>query len=232
LAGWHFRRSLPKQDKGFPAMSTDDLYRLLRTSHAQAQGIVDTVDDPLLVLNENLRVLNANRSFLEKFKVDRDDTIGRLVYELGNGQWDIPDLRLLLVQVIPKATAIIDYRVEQDFPVLGRRTLLVTARTLFRPDDSSRSLLLSIVDATESVRRDAAKDLLFGELRHRMKNLFAVVQSIARQTTTVGRSADEYRDAFLGRFSALMQAEDSLMEEQQEAALGQSGRAHSRTVRD
>jgi two-component sensor histidine kinase len=189
-------------------MNMEDLYRILRASHVQAQGIVDTVTDPVVVLDASLCVETASRSFYETFGVDRYETVGQPIYELGNGQWDIPELRRLLLEVIPKAHAIIDYEVEHDFPGLGRRTMLLTARTLFHPDNTSHSLLLTIVDVTERRRESAAKDLLFGELRHRMKNLLAVTQSIARLTTTEGRSAEEYRDAFLGRLSALVDAQD------------------------
>lgn len=80
-------------------------------------------------------------------------------------------------------------------------------------------MLLSIVDATDQYKRDLAKDLLFGEVRHRMKNVFGVAQSLARHTTTEGRSAEEYRDAFLGRFAALIEAEDLAFDEQEETGL-------------
>lgn len=200
-------------------MSMEDLYRLMRTGHVRAQGIVDTVTDPLLVLDENLCVQGASRSFFTTFQVDGDDTIGRPIYELGNGQWDIPELRRLLVDVIPKATAVIDFEVEHEFPRLGRRTMLVTARTLHHPDNGSRSMLLTIVDVTDRNRRAAAKDLLFGELRHRMKNLLAAAQSIARQTTTEGRSADVYRDDFLGRFNALIEAHELMFAGQEDTDL-------------
>ncbi|MFN4088075.1 MAG: HWE histidine kinase domain-containing protein [Alphaproteobacteria bacterium] len=200
-------------------MSMEDLYRLLRTSHAQAQGIVDTVADPMLVLDGSLCVQGASRSFFQTFNVDRYETIGQPLHKLGDGQWDIPELRRLLVEVIPKATAIIDYEVEHDFPGLGRRTMLLTARTLHHPDNGSHSLLLSIVDVTDRARRDAAKDMLFGELRHRMKNLLGVTLSIARQTTTKGRSAEEYRDDFLGRFGALVEAQDLAFAEQEQTDL-------------
>jgi two-component sensor histidine kinase len=86
--------------------------------------------------------------------------------------------------------------------------MLVSARRLFHPDNISRTLLLSIVDATERREREAEKDVLLGELRHRMRNLLALVQAMARQTTVAGRSGEEYRDAFLGRFNALVQAHD------------------------
>jgi two-component sensor histidine kinase len=202
-------------------MNMEDLYRLLRTGHVQAQGIVDTIADPLLVLDGGLCVQAASRSFLETFGVDRDETIGQPLHELGNGQWDIPELRRLLVEVIPKTTAIVNYEVEHDFPRLGRRTMLLTARTLHHPDSGSRSMLLAIVDATDRHRQDLAKDMLFGELRHRMKNLLGVAQSIARQTTTAGRSAEEYRDTFLGRFNALVEAQDLAFSEQHQAGLSE-----------
>ena len=200
-------------------MHMEDLYRLLRASDVQAQGIVDTVPDPMLVLDQALCVQGASRSFFETFKVDRFETIGQPLFELGNGQWDIPDLRRLLDEVIPKSSAIIDYKVEQNFPDLGRRTMLLTARTLYHPDNSSHSLLLSIVDATERYRQDAAKDMLFDELRHRMKNLLAVAQSIAQHTATEGRSAEEYRDDFLGRFGALAEAQDLAFSGEAETAV-------------
>lgn len=200
-------------------LNMEDLYRLLRTGHVQAQGIVDTIDEPLLVLDASLCVQSASRAFFETFKVDRYETIGQPIYQLGNGQWDIPGLRLLLENVIPKSAAIINYQVEHDFPGLGPRTMLLTARTLHHPDHASHSMLLALVDVTERQQRDAAKDMLFGELRHRMKNILAVAQSIARLTTTEGRSAEEYRDAFLGRFTALVEAQDLAFSEHDGASL-------------
>lgn len=194
-------------------MNTDDLYRILRTGHAQAQGIVDTISDPLLVLDGALCVQAASRSFYEKFGVDRYETIGKPLFELGNGQWDIPDLRRLLLEVVPKAAAIVDFEVTHDFPSIGGRTMLLTARTLYQPDGGGQSILLTFVDVTDQQARDAAKDLLFGELRHRMKNLLGVIQALARQTTTKGRTAEEYRDDFIGRLGALIEAENVAFDE-------------------
>lgn len=200
-------------------MNTDDLYRILRTSHVQAQGIVDTIADPLLVLDQALCVQAANRSFFQKFGVDSLETIGRPVFELGHGEWDIPELRRLLLEVVPKASAVIDYEVEHDLPGVGPRTLLLTARTLYQPDGRSHSILLIIVDVTEQQQRDAAKDLLFGELRHRMKNLLGVIQALARQTTVEGRTAEQYRDDLIGRIGALIEAENHAFDEQQSTDL-------------
>ncbi|WEK47763.1 MAG: HWE histidine kinase domain-containing protein [Candidatus Andeanibacterium colombiense] len=200
-------------------MNMEDLYRLLRTSHVQAQGIVDTIGDPLLVLDEALCVQSASRSFFETFKVNRFETIGRPIYDLGDGQWNIPELRKLLLEVVPKTTAVVDYMVEHDFPGIGLRKMLLTARTLHHPDTGSHAMLLVINDATDQFRKEAAKDMLFGELHHRMKNVLGLAQSLARQTTTEGRSAEQFRDDFLGRFGALIDAQELAYSAQEKTTL-------------
>lgn len=99
--------------------------------------------------------------------------------------------------------------------------MLITARTLFHPDNGAHSMLLSIVDATDQHRRDAAKDMLFRELRHRMKNLLGVLHSVALHTTTEARTAEEYRDDFLARFDVVVAAQELAFAEQEEAGLKQ-----------
>ncbi|TGS71519.1 PAS domain-containing protein [Mesorhizobium sp. M3A.F.Ca.ET.174.01.1.1] len=200
-------------------MNLEDLYRILRTGHVQAQGIVDTVPDPLLVLDAGLTVQSANRSFIKTFAVERYETIGQHLYELGNGQWDIPELRRLLSDVIPRSTAVIDYKVEHEFPDIGKKTMLVTARTLFSPDDVSHVMLLSIVDATERSRKAEEFEAIFSELRHRMKNLLGLVRALANQTRAEGISGEEYRDAFLGRLDAIVEANDLSLKDHGEDSL-------------
>jgi two-component sensor histidine kinase len=189
-------------------MHLEDLYRLLRSEHVQAQGIVDTLEEPLLVIDEAGCVLTGNRGFFETFRVGRDDTVGRSLFALGNGQWDIPELRRLLNDMIPKSAAIIGYEVNADFPAIGSRTMCVSARRLVHPDNNSTSILILFEDATDRRRSEAEKDILLAETRHRMKNLLAIVRAIATQTIAEGRSGEEYRTAFLGRFEAVIRAED------------------------
>lgn len=203
-------------------MNLADIYRLMRNAHIQAQSIVDTIPEPLLVLDNHHCVESVSRSFYDTFQVTQDETLGRPIYDLGDGQWDIPDLRHLLEQVITKSTAVVDYEVVHEFPNIGRRTMLVSAHRLFQPDRSSQSTLVSIVDATLSRQREAESDMLVGELRHRIKNLLAMVQAMARQTVAEGRSGVEYRDDFLGRFKALVTAHD--------LAFGQPGEIGLRTL--
>ena len=96
-----------------------------------SQAIVDTVREPFIVLDHELRVVAASRSFYLTFKVNADDTQGKLLYDLGDGQWDIPKLRLLLGKIVPERGAMEDYEVEHDFPSIGRRTTLLNTRKVF-----------------------------------------------------------------------------------------------------
>jgi PAS domain S-box-containing protein len=192
-------------------MNLEDLYRLLRVGHVQSQGVVDTLREPLLVLDQTLNVLNGNIAFFETFGVTKDETLGACLFDLGDGQWDIPELRKLLAEVIPKSIAVTGYEVRHDFPGLGRRTMLVSARRMVHPESPSTTLLVIFEDVTERRRVEAEKDILLAETRHRMKNLLATVRAIATHTETEGATAAEYRDAFLGRFQALMDAQDLVL---------------------
>src|SRR3990170_6592120 len=95
-----------------------------------ALNIVDTVREPLLILDTTLRVRSANRAFYQTFQVSPEETVDRLIYELGNGQWDIPDLRRLLEDIVPKSSVFDDFELEHTFPVIGRRVMLLNARRL------------------------------------------------------------------------------------------------------
>jgi two-component system, chemotaxis family, CheB/CheR fusion protein len=101
----------------------------LKTSQ-YLRKVIDTVDNSLLELDSSLRVVAANAAFYEQFHVKPDDTIGRLIYDLGNGQWDIPDLRRLLNEIIPRQSFVRDYTVTHEFPQLGKRTMRLTAEQI------------------------------------------------------------------------------------------------------
>src|SRR5688572_11990710 len=90
-----------------------------RAALPDAESIVETVREPLIVLDGNLRVLRANRSFYQTFGVQPEETENRLVYELGSRQWDIPALRKLLEEVLPQKTVFNDFEVTHDFPSIG-----------------------------------------------------------------------------------------------------------------
>src|SRR5688500_3155818 len=104
------------------------------------------------MLDTNLRVQSANRAFYETFDVSAQETENRLIYELGNGQWDIPGLRTLLEDIIPKSSVFNDFELEHTFPVIGRRVMLLNARRL-RPGSHGELLVLAMEDVTQQ-RRD------------------------------------------------------------------------------
>jgi two-component sensor histidine kinase/PAS domain-containing protein len=163
----------------------DEHLRQFEEARAFAQAIVDTVREPFLVLNQDLRVLAASRSFYSAFKVNPADTQGRLLYALGDGQWDIPKLHLLLEKIVPEHGVMEGYAVEHEFPGLGHRTMLLNARKVFYEGGSHTTILLGIDDVTEQrvLEREKdellrQKDTLFEELQHRVSNSLQIIASI------------------------------------------------------
>ena len=122
-----------------------------------AQNIVDTVREPLLILDATLRVQSANRAFYQTFHVSPGETEGRLIYELGNGQWDIPDLRTLLEDIVPMSSVFDDFELDHTFPVIGRRVMLLNARKL-QAGHHGELLVLAMEDVT--ARKRAEEELL------------------------------------------------------------------------
>jgi len=111
--------------------------------------ILETVREPLLVLDANLNILSANRSFYNIFKVEQEETIGHLIFDVGNKQWDIPALRTLLEEILPTHIRFDNYEVEHNFPTIGRKTMLLNARQIYRKDVGMQMILLAIEDITE-----------------------------------------------------------------------------------
>ena len=120
-----------------------------------AMNIVDTVREPLLILDTTLRVRSANRAFYQTFHVSSEETENRLIYELGNGQWDIPALRTLLEDVVPKSSVFNDFELEHTFPVIGRRVMLLNARKLLA-GHHGELLVLAMEDVTARKRAEEA----------------------------------------------------------------------------
>ena len=113
-----------------------------------AESIINTVREPLVALDQDLRVVSASRSFYKVFKVKPEETVGQLIYDLGNKQWDIPKLRELLETILPEKTTFDDYEVEHVFSTIGRRIMLLNARQIKREKGKKRIILLAIEDIT------------------------------------------------------------------------------------
>jgi hypothetical protein len=113
-----------------------------------AQAIVDTVAEPLVVLDSDLRVVTASRSFYLTFQVNRQKTQGQLLYDLGEGQWDIAELRTLLEKVLPEHGVVEGYEVDREFPGIGQRTMRLSARQVLYQESPHSTILLTMADAT------------------------------------------------------------------------------------
>lgn len=136
---------------------------------AYARSIVETVREPLVVLDGQLRVLSANRAFYRAFGVAPPDTEGRLLYDLGNGQWNIPRLRRLLEEILPQRSSFEAFEVEHDFPGVGHKAMLLNARRL-RQADAER-ILLAFEDVTERRRAEAERQALETRFTSLVRNI-------------------------------------------------------------
>lgn len=157
-----------------------------------AQAIVNTIIEPFVVLDDSFCVLAASRSFYDAFKVNPAQTQGRLLYDLGDGQWDIPALRVLLETIIPERTAMDGFEVEHDFPLVGRRTMLLNARKVVYDNSEISTILLAFLDVTERrlIEQEKAelleqteellrqKHVLLQEMQHRVANSLQIIASI------------------------------------------------------
>lgn len=148
------------------------LERLHERALTYAAEIIATLREPFLVLDRDLRVQTANAAFYRSFRVSREETEGRFLHELGDGQWDIPSLRALLADVIPGDRPVHDFLVEHTFPALGPRAMLVNARRFPPAGENAESVLLAIEDVT--ARQRAAYALEVSESRYR--RLFEAAQ--------------------------------------------------------
>ena len=126
----------------------------IKESRDYAQAIVETVWEPLIVLDGNLCVKTANRSFYKAFQTSSGETEGRLIYELSNHQWDIPDLKKMLEEILPKDTSFQDFEIEREFADIGVRTMRLNARRIAQGDSGTRMILLAIEDVTERKKMD------------------------------------------------------------------------------
>jgi PAS domain S-box-containing protein len=189
--------------------------------------IVETVREGLLVLEPDLTIRFANRSFCDKFSVAPEHAVGRKLYELGNGQWDIPELRSLIETVLPEHETIEAFEVDRVFPSIGRRVMVLNARKVYRDGNDTQQILLAIEDVTERRRLEhehaAAHEriaALLQELGHRIKNSLQIIVAMVSLEARNQRSGQakvalervSHRIAALGRLYSMLGKTNSVEE--------------------
>jgi len=111
--------------------------------------VVDIAREPFLILDNDLRVVSVNDAFLRMFLVTQEQTESNLVYDLGNGQWNSSQLRALLEDILPKSNFFKDFEVEHDFPLIGRKVMMVNARMMYVKDDKKPYIIMAFEDVTK-----------------------------------------------------------------------------------
>jgi PAS domain S-box-containing protein len=176
--------------------------RALEKALVYADDIIATLREPFVVLDADLRVKTANRSFYDSFLVSKEETENRLVYDLGNGQWDIPALRKLLDEVLTRNQSVHDFEVEHAFPTLGRKTMLLNARP-FPPDSKHPELILLAVEDVTALRERADelaeanrhKDEFLATLAHELRNPLAPIRNAVQYLGMEGLKEPDVRTA-------------------------------------
>ena len=160
-------------------------FAVIPDTAALAHAIVDTVRDPLLVLDHDLRIVAASRAFYQTFHLVDKDVRGRLIYEIDDGQWNIPELRTILETIAKDHATVEGYEVDRDFPRVGRRIMLLNARKVFYEEGAHTTTLLAFEDITErrAVEEQVQellreKDMLLQEMQHRVANSLQIIASI------------------------------------------------------
>ncbi len=135
--------------KRAPQKGGHDADLLWRVAWTYIRTVIDTAREPFLILDSELRVLSANKTFYRFFHVTKRATEHSLVYKLGDGQWDIPALRRLLEKILPKNSSFVDYQVDHAFPGIGRKIILLNARRVYTAHGSRPIILLAMEDITK-----------------------------------------------------------------------------------
>jgi two-component system CheB/CheR fusion protein len=176
--------------------------RALDKALAYADDIIATLREPFVVLDGDLRVKTANRSFYDTFHVSKEETENRFVYDLGNGQWDIPGLRTLLDEVLSRNQSVHDFEVEHSFPTLGRKIMLLNARP-FSPNSNRPELILLAVEDVSALRERSDelaqasrhKDEFLATLAHELRNPLAPIRNAIQYLGMEGLTEPDVKTA-------------------------------------
>jgi transcriptional regulator with GAF, ATPase, and Fis domain len=189
-----------------PILVTEDEEYSLQTLIKVCHNILDSFREPLIVLNSELKVIKANRPFYATFKVKPTETEGRLIYEIGNRQWDIPSLRKLLEEILPENSEFNDLEVEQSFEGIGHKIMLLNARRIYRRPEQTQLILLAIEDISQKVESQRKIEEL---VEQRTIELIAAKEEAERKTGVIEAAYYE-----IAKLKDQLDAERSFLQEE------------------
>lgn len=181
-------------------VNADDLWGLAWT---YIRTVVDTLREPFLILDKDLRVLSANRTFYAFFHAVQEETEGKLVYKLGNGQWNIPKLKILLEDILPKNTFFENFNVEHDFPGIGHKVMLLNARRIHVTGEKKPIILLAMEDITKQIQ-------LEDQLREYTKKLNREVAKRTAELEVRVKELERMNKIMIGREMKMIELKDEL----------------------
>lgn len=169
----------------YQALDADELWNYAWT---YIKTVVDTLREPFLVLDEHLMVISANKTFYTFFQVTQQETEGKRVYELGNGQWSAPKLKILLEDILPKNTHFEDFKVDYEFPRIGQRIMMLNARRIYTSHESRPILLLAMEDVTKQKQLEEQLKAYTKSLTHEVAKRTAQLEFRVRELEKINRT--------------------------------------------
>lgn len=181
-------------------IDADELWKIAWT---YIRTVVDTIREPFLILDEDLKVISANKTFYAFFQSTPEQTEDKRVYDLGNGQWSAPKLRILLEDIVPKNTHFEDFRVEHEFPHIGHKVMVLNARRIYTVGDEKPIMLLAMEDITKQKQLEE-------QLRTYTKSLTREVAKRTAQLETRVRELEKLNNTMERRENKLAKFEVEL----------------------
>ncbi|WP_379964420.1 PAS domain S-box protein [Epilithonimonas sp. UC225_85] len=169
-----------REEKASVEKKIEERTRELHENEAFLSSIIQTVRESLLVLDADYKVLSANTHFLNSFKVTNEDTIGKILFELGNHQWDIDQLKELLTKILPTNNPVIDFEVEHDFPYIGKKIMLLNAYRIEFEGQYKDRILIAIEDITDKKEIDRRKDDFLSIASHELKTPLTTIKGFVQ----------------------------------------------------
>lgn len=179
-------------------INADELWNIAWT---YIRTVVDTLREPFIILDENLQVISANKTFYAFFQAMPEQVEGKRVYDLGNGQWSAPKLRILLEDIIPKNTHFEDFKVEHDFPQIGHKIMILNARRVYTAGEEKPIMLLAMEDVTKQKQLEEQLRAYTKSLTHEVAKRTAQLEFRVRELEKLNRAMDR-REKKMARFEA------------------------------